>query len=283
MRGTRVAIASCLDDVALQVVLATELLITTCARVWLQPCNMTDHYMLYYEVTRGAGNWALIHLCACTCGGPECPCQDNEPHILGKSMCRLPNGSRDGVAPDLTSVWSSLCSPHTQTPLPANTQLFRFSWQWVFLEMMLCSLADTRLLIFQRNVSKYPRDNMVSCQKISSSITQLVHLPSYTLLLGTGNQEVLLHSKWKMLGFEQQTVVMCMPTRCAVSRSSPQQWHFPGPVAVVSSISSFTFVSMTPATLRVMTWVSPKQLTAIQMGKKCLLMKATGHYSEAVQ
>lgn len=50
---------------------------------------------------------------------------------------------------------------------------------------------------------------------------------------------------------------MCKPTRCAVSRSSPQQWHFPGPVAVVSSINSFTFVSITPATW----WQSVEAIT----------------------
>lgn len=35
-----VAITSCLDHVALQVVLATELLLATCAWIWLQPCKM---------------------------------------------------------------------------------------------------------------------------------------------------------------------------------------------------------------------------------------------------
>lgn len=76
-------------------------------------------------VTTYSDKWEAIigthvHLCVCTCGEPGFPCQDNVPHILGKSMFHLPSGSHVGVAPDLTSVWSSLHSPHTQSHLPTN-------------------------------------------------------------------------------------------------------------------------------------------------------------------
>ena len=68
--------------------------------------------------------------------------------------------------------------------------------------------------------------------------------------------------EWEVVLTSQSIKVMCKLTRCAVSRSSPQQWHFPGPVAVVSSINSFTFVSITPATWR-------QSVEAITTDKDC--------------
>jgi hypothetical protein len=92
----------------LQVVLAAELLLAACARVWLEPCNMfihTSHSCAVWCISGGEeeiGNHA--HPCVCTCGEPGCPCQDSVPHILGRSMCHPPNGSHVGVAPDSTLV-----------------------------------------------------------------------------------------------------------------------------------------------------------------------------------
>ena len=120
--GAWVAVTSCLDHVALQVVLATELFLAARARIWLQSCNNSwfKWYMMTYSNRGEETTGTYAHLCVCTCGEPGCPCQDNEPHILGTSMCHLPSGWHGGVAPDLTSVWSSLHNPHIRSHLPTN-------------------------------------------------------------------------------------------------------------------------------------------------------------------
>ena len=120
--GAWVAVTSRLDHVALEVVFAAELFLAARAWIWLQSCNNNwfKWCVMTYSNRGDETTGTYAHPCVCTCGEPGCPCQDNGPHILGMSMCHLPSGWHDGVAPDLTSVWSSLHNPHIQSRLPRN-------------------------------------------------------------------------------------------------------------------------------------------------------------------